>query len=112
MTMDLELERPARAKPPVRKSRPFRARPRRAGAGALTAGELIALLEDLDPATPIVIEGQYGGFDSARAICRVPLRFNVNSLEGFGPHERASPGQPPEALAAALLVLPAPGFAE
>jgi len=77
-----------------------------------TAGELIALLEDLDPETLVVIGGQYGGFESVQAISKVPLRFNVNRMDGFGAHDRASPGEPPHAVAVAVMVRPEPGLAE
>ena len=76
--------------------------------------QLVDLVARAGPnaSSPIVIEGQYGGYVSARRISRMPLRFNVNSLEGFGPHERASPGEPPHALAAAVLTTPSPDFVE
>lgn len=79
---------------------------------ALTAGRLIALLEDYDPEAPIVIEGQYGGFEWVRVASRMPLRLNVNSLEGFGPHDRADPDEAAEATAVAILVRPGPGAFE
>jgi hypothetical protein len=78
----------------------------------LTAGRLIALLEDYDAEAPIVIEGQYGGFEWVRAAGRMPLRLNVNSLEGFGPHERADPDEATEATVVAILVRPGPGAFE
>jgi hypothetical protein len=112
MTLDLELEHPARGRRALRKAKSAETRSTTAGAEALTAGDLIALLEDLDPATPVVIAGQYGGFDGVRGISRLPLRFNVNSLEGFGPHDRASPGEPPHAHAVAVLVRPEGKLAE
>ncbi|MEQ1771072.1 MAG: hypothetical protein ABL879_14660 [Devosia sp.] len=73
----------------------------------LTAGRLIALLEDYDPEAPVVIEGQYGGFEWVRRTSRVPLRLNVNSLEGFGPHDRADRAKAADAMAVAILVQPA-----
>ena len=78
----------------------------------LTVGDLISLLEDMDPATPVVIGGQYGGYESARSISSVPLRFNVNRMDGFGPHDRAAPDGPPQALAVAVLVRPESRFVE
>jgi len=62
------------------------------------------MLEDYDPEAPIVIEGQYGGFEWVRGASRVALRLNVNSLEGFGPHDRADGlGEAAEATAVAIL---------
>src|SRR5262249_32964315 len=111
MTLDLGLEHSARSRGLRRKSKSAESSrdPLHALPEGLTAGELIALLEDLDPATPVVIGGQYGGFESARAISKVPLRFDVNRMEGFGPHDRASPDEPPDAVAVAVMVRSQPG---
>jgi len=114
MAMELELDPRAAAKTHPHRAKPLRkpvSSPSAVPTG-LTAGDLIALLEDLDPATPVVIEGQYGGYASARGISRVPLRFNVNSLEGFGPHDHASQGKPAQALAVAVLVTPSADIVE
>lgn len=69
----------------------------------LTVGELIALLRDADPLAPVVIAGREGGFDGVRAVARQPLRLNVNTLEGFGPHEAPAPGEQPDAFALAVV---------
>jgi hypothetical protein len=104
MTFDQELERPVRARGASRKARRDAFEASVPLPEGLTAGDLIALLEDLDPATPVVIGGQYGGYESARSISAVPLQFNVNRMDGFGPHDRAAPGGPPQAVAVAVLV--------
>jgi hypothetical protein len=70
----------------------------------MTVGDLIALLEDVDPTAPVVIAGQYGGYDSVRGLSRVPLTFDVNQLEGFGRHEQAASGERADAVAIAVIV--------
>jgi hypothetical protein len=112
MTFDQELEQPVRGRGASRKTRRDALEAPAPLPEGLTAGDLIALLEDLDPATPVVIGGQYGGYESARSISSVPLRFNVNRMDGFGPHDRAAPGGPPQAVAVAVLVKPAPQLVE
>lgn len=110
MSIVSEIEGPVRA-PKSRREARARIAPKRSEAHALpvdvlTAGRLIALLEEFDPEAPIVIEGQYGGFEWVRQASRVPLRLNVNSLEGFGPHDRADMGEAAEAKAVAILAQP------
>lgn len=85
---------------------PRRQQPQPLPSGILTAGMLIALLEDYDPEAPIVIEGQYGGFECVRRTSRLPLRLNVNSLEGFGPHDRVDFDEAADVTAVAILTQP------
>lgn len=110
MSIDSELEGLARDKKPRgeprAKTAPRRTEPRPLPFDVLTAGRLIALLEDYHPETPIVMEGQYGGFEWVRGASRVPLRLNVNNLEGFGPHDRAEPTEAADATAVAILAQP------
>jgi len=73
-----------------------------APAPLLTAGELIALLQNADPAAPVVIRGQYGGFDCVHAVAPQPLRLNVNSHDGFGPHDLPDDGEPADIVAVAI----------
>src|ERR1700712_2261852 len=72
---------------------PTRRRPTRSSQflpAVLTVAELVALLQTLEPSSPVVLQGQYGGFESVMGVELLPLRFNVNRLEGFGPHDRIS----------------------
>ena len=68
----------------------------------LTAGELIALLQAADPASPVVIRGQYGGFDCVHVVAPQPLRLNVNSHDGFGPHDQPEDGEGADIVAVAI----------
>ena len=68
----------------------------------LTAGELIALLQAADPAAPVVIRGQYGGFDCVHVVAPQPLRLNVNSHDGFGPHDQPEDGEGADIVAVAI----------
>lgn len=115
MTIELDFDRPAvqrsaKAKTqvgPVPDAQPATART------SMTVGDLILLLEDVDPRAPVVIEGQYGGYVSVGGLTRVPLRFDVNSLEGFGPHDRAAIAEKADALAVVVRIEGRPdGFVE
>lgn len=112
MTFDQELQQPARRGSVGRRAKGKAVEVPVPLPEGLTVGDLISLLEDLDPATLVVIGGQYGGYESARSISSVPLQFNVNHMDGFGPHDRAAPDGPPQAVAVAVLVRPASRFAE
>lgn len=70
---------------------------------ALTVGDLIAQLQKVDPNAPVVIAGQYGGFECVLAVSEQPLRLNVNGLDGFGRHDLPAAGEAPDVLALAVL---------
>ena len=110
MSIDSELKGLARDKKsrgePKAKTAAKGTEPRQLPFDGLTAGRLIALLEEYHPEAPIVIEGQYGGFEWVRGASRVPLRLNVNNLEGFGPHDRAEPTEAADATAVVILAQP------
>ena len=65
----------------------------------LTVSDLIALLKTLDPAALVLVRGENGGLDEVLGLRLLPVRLNVNSAEGFGPHELAIAGEPADGLA-------------
>jgi len=81
----------ASARPPAEKS-----------ARLMTVGELLAMLEGADPQSPVVIRGQYGGYDCVHSVGPQPLKLNVNTCQGFGPHEVPQDGEPADIVALAI----------
>lgn len=76
--------------------------PGRSTAGGLTVAELIAQLQSADPDAPVVIAGQYGGFEDLRGLSHKPLRLNVNGLDGFGAHDMPDEGASADVVAVVL----------
>ena len=70
----------------------------------LTVGDVIAMLETFDPSAPLLVSGEYGGFEEVLGLRKINVKLNVNSAEGFGPHEIAEPGQRPDVTAVTLRV--------
>jgi hypothetical protein len=68
----------------------------------MTVGELLATLQGADPLSPVVIRGQYGGYDCVHAVGPQPLKLNVNSCQGFGPHEVPQEGEAADIVALAI----------
>ena len=68
----------------------------------LTVGDVIAMLETFDPAAPLLVSGEYGGFEEVVGFRKVPVMLDVNNAEGFGPHERAEVGQRADTVAVTL----------
>jgi hypothetical protein len=97
---DITAPRPHKAKRVAANS--LRSQRNTGSAPLLTAGELIALLQAADPAAPVVIRGQYGGFDCVHAVTPQPLRLNVNSHDGFGPHDLPEDGESADIMAVAI----------
>lgn len=75
-------------------------------AASLTVGELIARLQQADPNAPVVIAGQYGGFDGVLAVDERPLKLNVNGFDGFGRHDMPAEGEQPDVTGLAILSAP------
>ena len=73
----------------------------------MTVGELLATLEGVGPQSPVVICGQYGGFDCVYAVGPRPLKLNVNTCPGFGPHEVPQDGEAADIVAVAIEAAPA-----
>jgi hypothetical protein len=68
----------------------------------MTAGELLAMLQSADPQSPVVIRGQYGGYDCVHSVGPQPLKLNVNTCQGFGPHEVPQDGEAADIVALAI----------
>jgi len=68
----------------------------------MTVGELLAMLKGADPQSPVVIRGQYGGYDCVHAVGPQPLKLNVNTCQGFGPHEVPQDGEAADVVALAI----------
>jgi len=88
--------RPRRKAAPVRQSTPGKSE------RLMTVGELLATLEGVDPQSPVVIRGQYGGYDCVHAVAPQPLKLNVNTCAGFGPHEVPQDGEAADIVALAI----------
>jgi hypothetical protein len=68
----------------------------------LTVGDVIAMLETFDPDAPLLVSGEYGGFEEVVGLRKINVKLHVNDAEGFGPHEIAQPGQRPDVTAVTL----------
>lgn len=68
----------------------------------MTVGELLATLQGADPHSPVVIRGQYGGYDCVHSVGPQPLKLNVNTCQGFGPHEVPQDGEAADIVALAI----------
>jgi hypothetical protein len=90
--------RPRRKAAPARADHPAGTTPAR----LMTVGELLAVLEGVDPQSPVVIRGQYGGYDWVHLVGPRPLKLNVNTCPGFGPHEVPEDGAAADIVALAI----------
>ena len=70
----------------------------------LTVGDVIAMLETFDPSAPMLLAGEYGGFEEVLGVRKINVKLSVNDAEGFGPHEIAQPGQRPDVTAVTLRI--------
>jgi len=68
----------------------------------LTVGDVIAMLETFDPSAPLLVGGEYGGFEEVLGFRKINVKLNVNDAVGFGPHEIAEVGQRPDLTAVTL----------
>jgi hypothetical protein len=89
---------PRRKSAPVARSHPVTG----TSARLMTVAELLATLEGVDPQSPVVIRGQYGGYDCVHAAGPQPLKLNVNTCPGFGPHEVPQDGEAADIVALAI----------
>lgn len=88
------------------RSRRKAAPPRRTAAAKparlMTVGELLTMLKGVDPQSPVAIRGQYGGYDWVHTAGPQPLKLNVNTCPGFGPHEVPQDGEAADIVAIAI----------
>lgn len=68
----------------------------------LTVGEAIAMLETFDPSAPLMVRGENGGFEEALGFRATGVVLNVNTAEGFGPHDLPDGGARPDTTAVVL----------
>jgi len=68
----------------------------------LTVGDVIAMLETFDPSAPLLVRGENGGFEEVLGFRSTGVALNVNSAEGFGPHDVPDAGQQPDTVAVVL----------
>jgi hypothetical protein len=68
----------------------------------LTVGEVIAMLETFDPSAPLMVAGENGGFEEVLGFRATGVALNVNSAEGFGPHDLPDGGARADMLAVVL----------
>ena len=72
----------------------------------LTVGELQHMLARLDPTLPVMMSCGEGGLSGALRLERVPVQVNVNTLDGFGPHDIADDSSTADATAVVLSATP------
>lgn len=68
----------------------------------LTVGDVIAMLETFDPSAPLLVQGENGGFEEVLGFRTTGVVLNVNSAEGFGPHDLPDDGARPDLVAVVL----------
>lgn len=68
----------------------------------LTVGEVIAMLETFDPSAPLLVRAENGGFEEVLGFRTTGVALNVNTAEGFGPHDLPNPGARPDTVAVVL----------
>lgn len=68
----------------------------------LTVGDVIAMLETFDPAAPVMVQGENGGFEEVLGFRTTGVVLNVNTAEGFGPHDLPNDGARADLVAVVL----------
>jgi hypothetical protein len=68
----------------------------------LTVGDVIAMLETFDPSAPLLVEGENGGLEEVLGFRNAGVVLNVNSAEGFGPHDVPDEGARADVAAVVL----------
>jgi len=79
-----------------------RAKPKAPQLTGLTVGDVIAMLETFDPSAPVMVHGESGGFEEVLGFRTTGVALNVNSAEGFGPHDVPDDGAQPDLVAVVL----------
>lgn len=60
------------------------------------------MLETFDPAAPLMVRGENGGLEEVLGFRATGVALNVNSADGFGPHDLPDAGARPDATAVVL----------
>ena len=68
----------------------------------LTVGDVIAMLETFDPTAPVMVSGENGGFEEVLGFRTTGVVLNVNSADGFGPHDLPDDGARADLVAVVL----------
>lgn len=68
----------------------------------LTVGDVIAMLETFDPSAPVMVSGESGGFEEVLGFRATGVALNVNSADGFGPHDLPDDGARADLVAVVL----------
>jgi hypothetical protein len=76
-----------------------RSAPKALQLNGLTVGDVIAMLETFDPSAPVMVQGESGGFEEVLGFRTTGVVLNVNSAEGFGPHDLPDDGARPDLVA-------------
>ena len=76
--------------------------PRAPQLSGLTVGDVIAMLETFDPASPLMVQGESGGFEEVLGFRTTGVVLNVNAAEGFGPHDLPDDGARADLVAVVL----------
>ena len=79
-----------------------RATPKAPQLRGLTVGDVIAMLETFDPSAPVMVSGESGGFEEVLGFRSTGVVLNVNSAEGFGPHDLPDDGARADLIAVVL----------
>ncbi len=79
-----------------------RSAPRAPQLSGLTVGDVIAMLETFDPSAPVMVAGESGGFEEVLGFRTTGVVLNVNSAEGFGPHDLPDDGARADLVAVVL----------
>ena len=79
-----------------------RAKPKAPQLRGLTVGDVIAMLETFDPAAPVMVQGESGGLEEVLGFRTTGVVLNVNTADGFGPHDLPDDGARADLVAVVL----------
>ena len=79
-----------------------RATPKAPQLRGLSVGDVIAMLETFDPSAPVLVNGESGGFEEVLGFRTTGVVLNVNSADGFGPHDLPDDGARADLIAVVL----------
>lgn len=79
-----------------------RSTPKAPRLSGLTVGDVIAMLETFDPSAPVMVSGESGGFEEVLGFRTTGVVLNVNTADGFGPHDLPDSGVRADLIAVVL----------